>query len=308
VELVFYTAVADFITSVGFLIGNNRYHTWRCFFQAMFTNYGFLASALWTTVMAYEIFLIIKRKAGLKDLIFCHIVCWIFPLICQIVIIFSDSDGDGGWCLISNDLRLPTLKTGLYQILTVFMWIWLLVIINGIIVGWVVYHLRRYKDIIPREARKALIKLLFYPITLLVCWICPSVLSIYAIVKHVEPTNVSDSYVPKVIARISPVFQGFLLCMIFLSRRGVRKIWLNFLYGITNDDDTKIVFSNSITSFQEAKYKDSECEVRNPTIPGLWYRDSNESIITSASGIESKDESQISHGESGVRLSTLSNL
>lgn len=54
-KLIMYVTVNDFIASLGFAMGSNSTYTFQCTFQAFVTNFNYLSSLFWATVISYQV-------------------------------------------------------------------------------------------------------------------------------------------------------------------------------------------------------------------------------------------------------------
>jgi hypothetical protein len=81
VELVFYISVNDFIASVGVALGAVPNNSFACYFQGYTSNANYLSSIMWTTVVTYQVYLVIFYGALIKNMKPFHMFCWGIPII-----------------------------------------------------------------------------------------------------------------------------------------------------------------------------------------------------------------------------------
>lgn len=55
-KLIMYVAVNDFFASLGFAMGSSDNFTFQCIFQAFATDFNYLSSLFWSTVISHQVF------------------------------------------------------------------------------------------------------------------------------------------------------------------------------------------------------------------------------------------------------------
>lgn len=63
-ELVFYVSLNDMLGSIGIALGPAPSGSAACWFQGIFTNFNYLASVFWTTVITYQVNILTAISAG----------------------------------------------------------------------------------------------------------------------------------------------------------------------------------------------------------------------------------------------------
>ena len=130
-KIITFLALADFVSAAGYIVGSINFliHYNKtgskdcqvfediCVAQATFTSWSMLTSFLWTTILAFYLYLIIVYEhvavaARLMPLY--HIVAWGFPLFIVIPLVTTSHLGyapyvASNWCFVKN----PNFKRGL---------------------------------------------------------------------------------------------------------------------------------------------------------------------------------------------------
>ena len=111
VELVFYVALNEMIASIGISLGHSDNGTFACYFQSFTTNVNYLSSILWTSVITYQVWLIVENGAIIKKMLPFHCLCWLLPVVVTLVPLSTESFGSdddySNWCFYGNN-------TGIY--------------------------------------------------------------------------------------------------------------------------------------------------------------------------------------------------
>lgn len=55
VELVFYVTINDLLASIGISLGKTPNGSFECWFQGITTNFNYLSSIFWTTIITYQV-------------------------------------------------------------------------------------------------------------------------------------------------------------------------------------------------------------------------------------------------------------
>lgn len=115
VELVFYVSINDFIATIGATLGRTTDGSFACWLQGLTTNYNFLASAMWTVVIAYQLYLVTHFGLLLDNMTAIHLACWLLPLVATLLPLTTSTYGTADdvtstWCVIrsSNHTGTPT--------------------------------------------------------------------------------------------------------------------------------------------------------------------------------------------------------
>jgi hypothetical protein len=112
VEFVFYVSLSVLIASLGkrftksyiFILlniyfklagalGEVKNHSSACYFQDFASTTFNVSAAFWTTVIAYQLWLVISKGQTIKDIRLFHLICWIFPAIMALLPLSTNSYG-----------------------------------------------------------------------------------------------------------------------------------------------------------------------------------------------------------------------
>lgn len=73
--------------------------TFACWFQDVTTNANNMSSAFWTTVIAYQLWVVVLKGQTIKDMRLFHAVCWVLPFVLCFLPLstntFGKSDDEG---------------------------------------------------------------------------------------------------------------------------------------------------------------------------------------------------------------------
>ena len=89
-------------------MGDVKNGTVACWFQALSTNYCYLGSILWTTLIGYQLYTIVCLGNNVRTIRwrYAHLFCWIFPIIPTLLVLTTNWYGkdseDVSWCFISR--------------------------------------------------------------------------------------------------------------------------------------------------------------------------------------------------------------
>lgn len=86
-------------------------HVWDL---GIVTNYNYLVSIFWTTVLTYDLTRTIRMEQGIKEFRYMHIVCWGLPLLSTLLPLTTNTYSNpenSGWCFIGNKNTCPCLFT-----------------------------------------------------------------------------------------------------------------------------------------------------------------------------------------------------
>lgn len=101
IELVFYIAINDMMASIGMALGKTPNGSVACWYQGISTNFNYLSAILWSTVITFQVWLIVCKKNVIKDLTYAHIVCWGIPLLATFLPLststYANPDDESNW-------------------------------------------------------------------------------------------------------------------------------------------------------------------------------------------------------------------
>ena len=80
-KIIFYIAICDFFSSIGFFIGFPNENTIECNIQALLINIFPLSTVFWITIISYMLYInVFKREVATELLSYkVYFICWIFP-------------------------------------------------------------------------------------------------------------------------------------------------------------------------------------------------------------------------------------
>jgi hypothetical protein len=227
IELVFYVSINDLIASIAISLGGTKDGSAACWFQGLATNYNYLSAIMWSTVITYQVWLIVCKKDVIKDLTGAHILCWGLPLVVTLLPLststYANDDADAGWCFIANRSNSPSWSLLFWFIVAYYLWVWIAMLFNLFFVVAIVYKLYRMQEI-PQRVNATIRKLLLYPIVISLCWGPVTVWDMYTQVNDVDYSP-GWTYFDGV-ATISAISQGFLFTFVFFGfNTTVRTAW-----------------------------------------------------------------------------------
>jgi hypothetical protein len=227
VELVFYVALNDMIASIGISLGNTKNGSAACWFQGISTNYNYLSAVLWSTVITYQVWLVVCRKNVIKDLTIAHYICWGFPLVVTLLPLststYANPDDDAGWCFVADRAKSPRYGELLWFLLAYYGWIWLAMGFNVFFICTILYKIYKMQQV-PDKVVATIRKLLLYPVVITICWAPSTVWDLCSQVSTNPSSNSWEAF--DSVASILAISQGFLFAWVFFGmNRIVRKSW-----------------------------------------------------------------------------------
>lgn len=231
VELVFYVSINDLFGTLGATLGRSQEGTFACWFQGISTNFNFISSALWTVVIAYQLYLVTHHGLLLENMFYFHLACWTIPLLATLLPLSTSTYGPGddtisNWCVIRMTTSSAPWSDKLWIILGFYLWIWLAVSACIYFLAMVAWRFNNMGDSLAPAVLSSLHKLSFYPLIIFVCWLLPSIADMsmtftYGVYAH-SPALKMLNY----ISYITPLLQGILLSTVFALRNPiVRDRW-----------------------------------------------------------------------------------
>lgn len=217
-----------------------------CWFQGITTNYNFLVSIFFTTVLAYELLSLVRMQQGIQNYKLVYAFCWLFPLIVTLLPLstntYSNSDPPAGtgWCFIGNRSDSPKWSLTFWVLMSFYFWIWICIIIVCYLYINIVKQLYRATLYSDMEISGSIITLSLYPILLVFCWSFTSVVDINSSLGSNAYKNVNIEVI-NALALILPSLQGFLHSIIFVIRSQViQQTWREFFQGYGKLDNLSI--------------------------------------------------------------------
>jgi hypothetical protein len=216
VEIVFYVALSDLCASTGVVLGSTANSTTACNYQAFTSNYFFLTSVMWSTVIAYQLYMIVCHEGYVPDLKYFHVFIWLFPLVVTLLPLSTNkygTDDDISWCFVANKSDSPSYGILLWTLLSFYVWLWIAIFLIIFFFITIRVKLSQYESV-PVPVMTAMYKLQMYPAILILCWIIPTCNDIDAAARgHAHNNDVVDQ-----VSAVMPALQGVLLSIVFFSR------------------------------------------------------------------------------------------
>jgi hypothetical protein len=189
---------------------------------------------MWSTVIMYQVWLIVCKKGVIKDLTGAHILCWVFPLIVTFLPLststYANDDANSGWCFIANRSDSPSWSLLFWFIVAFYLWVWIAMLFNIFFMCAIMYKLYRMQEI-PLRVKATIRKLLLYPLIITLCWGPEAVWDMYNQVhdvKYNKGWTIFDG-----LSTISSIAEGFLFtCVFFGLNTTVRNAWMDLFASL----------------------------------------------------------------------------
>lgn len=223
-----YAAINDFVASTGISLGVVKNHSFACWYQGITGTANTVSSVLWTTVISYQLWLIVALRQPILDMRRFHLICWIIPWVVCLLVLTTNNFGridDSYLCYIEkNEGRLK--YTG---------WVWsfcafyFFVILSFCLMTYYQilllktywsYHLK-YKVIL-----SAIQKQSCYPAIIFICWLPDLVTALLELLTDTLDDNQLLFFVTDILASCQGIF---LAIVFFYQNRIVRLQWTNLL-------------------------------------------------------------------------------
>jgi len=175
-EIIYYIAIADFLTALGSSVGTPYNHSSSCYFEGLVTNIFTLSSVFWCIIISILLYYIVAKGKSFRVQLWMHIICWGLPIIVTLLPFINTNygkvDDDGGsWCFIVDDDRSGEWDTIIWFWLAYYLWIWLSIIFVLVIVSIVIFKARRLqKEETKIEVNAAIKKMIGYPLIIILVW------------------------------------------------------------------------------------------------------------------------------------------
>lgn len=221
-QFIFLISLCDMFAAIGTVFGFTDDGSPECWVQSIFTQIFPLASALWTLLIGVHIILTI-RSIPVKDEIFTGwkmcLLCFGLPIIVTVLPFSTSTYGcindEPCWCFIRDTASSPHWAMTVWYIIAFYFWIWLCLLLN---IWLLVYSLVSVQsisqDIYKEKIRDVLIKLLGYPLVVIVSWACATVFDMILVLNPDYYLLNDDLYFN--LSFVLPCFQGFLATCVFL--------------------------------------------------------------------------------------------
>ena len=233
IELVFYISVNDLVATIGATLPLTPDGSASCWFQGLTTNFNFLSSAMWTVVIAYQLFLVTHYGKLLDEqhMFRFHILCWGVPLLATLLPLTTSTYGDADdsiseWCVIRSSSPSSSVAGKAWTIAGFYLWLWISVLAMLYFLVQVGRRFQQMGDSLAPVVRSSLNKLSLYPAIIVSCWLLPSIADM---TQNFAPSV--DFHTPAMrslafLSYVTPLLQGVLLSLVFTLRNPiVRDRW-----------------------------------------------------------------------------------
>lgn len=296
IELAFYCAIGDFFGSIGAILGDTDNEPVSCWIQGLFVNYFFLVSIFWSTVIAYQLYVVVHTGKQIKNMTFFHFVCWGFPLITTFLPlstnIYAQFDDDhSAWCVVRDKMSTPSWGEDVWGLLSFYVWLWLCVFSVISLYTSIALRARQIGGInSSSEISKAVRRMALYPIIIAVCWVFPTVAVVNLIITD-KFQEYQGSYIVDIGSNILPPLQGVLLSIVFFLRNDVVSDQWRAMLNLTTDlnNDYLLPFQESTSTRSGAGNQTDRADAgrgSNFTLSdgSIWSSVGSKNSIVSAGG------------------------
>jgi hypothetical protein len=230
-KIIFLVTLCDAFSATGTVFGLTKGGSFECWAQSMFTQIFPLASAWWMVLIGLHVMCTIRAIPIDPTKFFgkyAFLVCFGIPILVTLLPFTTSTygcleDEDPCWCFVKEVGSSPEWSVTVWYIVAFYMWIWLSLFFN---VSLIIYSMMAVRyishDVYKERIRDILIKLLGYPMVIIVCWAC---VTIYDLVLVLNPTSgllLNDTFL--IASYTLPCLQGFLTsCVFVLSHWNARK-------------------------------------------------------------------------------------
>jgi len=226
-KLVVYLSISDVILTFGNMLISDQFDDATsdqvCYLQALLTNYGGLASILWTTVIAYTLYItVVKQKSAPTYHGRFLLYGFGIPLLMTAIPMLTDQFGSaGGWCWIKAD---PNNKAaaGAMRFLEFYLPLWGAIGFNLYSYLQVISYIKRFAGGNNLEIR-FVNRLKYYPFVLVVCWTFASINRVYTLFFDEIP-------ILNILHIAFGGLQGFLNAMVYGCTISVRQVYGGYFF------------------------------------------------------------------------------
>lgn len=159
------------VGSLGMALGKQRDGTFGCGFQAFVTNANYLSAILWTTVIAYQVYLAVVCKTLIMNMTRIHLVCWLLPIVVSLLPLVNARYANTGsetaaWCFFqSSDPEMLMF----WQVSCFYFWVVASQLLNLSLIIRCEYEISR-KVAVGSYILNATRRLNIYPLVITLCW------------------------------------------------------------------------------------------------------------------------------------------
>jgi hypothetical protein len=204
-----------------------------CEFQGLVQNYFNTAGVLWTTGIAYMLYLLVTTNAVGITYQSLSYFCWGAPLIAGLLpyisAYYGRSDGNTyGWCYLRLRQGVPEWHLVLWVWVTFYFWLFLSLAVMSVWTAVIYHRVVVVKSNLAPVVRMARKKLRPYPIALSICYAPIAALRIIATISDFNPEEVWIYYA----VFIGNLSLGPVVSIIFFCTNSViRELWADLIFG-----------------------------------------------------------------------------
>ena len=221
-QIIFLISLCDMFAAIGTVFGFTTTGTPECWVQSMFTQIFPLASAFWTLLIGVHVIFIIRSIpihaetfVGWKMFFLCFGIPVVVTLLPFSTSTYGCVDDEPCWCFVKDTKDSPDWAMTVWYVVSFYMWIWACLLLN---VGLLVYSFVSVKtishEVYKEKIQDLLVKLLGYPIVVIVCWTCPTIYDLILVLNPEYYIMTNDIYLN--LSFILPCFQGLLATLVFV--------------------------------------------------------------------------------------------
>ena len=267
-QIVLYISLSDFIANACLFSGGPS-NDYLCFFQGFFQQFFYPASWLWTTLLMYLLYCLVRYGKIVLKRHYMHLICWGLPLLFTLLPLTTETYSNGpehvGLCWIetrsSNNSSIQL--TVVWRLLT---WELPIFFCSFLMLSWalLIYRMLLMENIpCPKAVQTALKALFAYPLFLMICWLP------IAISNNICENCLAPGSIMETMLFMLTVQQGtFTAIAFFYNSLEVRRHWYTLLVQagivcvITSKDES------SGTEITNCFCCGKECQLKQQYIDG----------------------------------------
>mmetsp|Transcript_25497 Transcript_25497/g.42996 ORF Transcript_25497/g.42996 Transcript_25497/m.42996 type:complete len:346 (-) Transcript_25497:325-1362(-) len=221
-QIIFLISLCDMFAAIGTVFGLTDDGSPECWVQSIFTQIFPLASALWTLLIGVHVIFTI-RSIPVKDEVFVGwrmcLFCFGLPVVVTMLPFSTSTYGciedEPCWCFVRDTKSSPDWAMTVWYIVSFYLWIWLCLLLNMSLLVYSLVSVQSIsQDAYKEKIRDVLIKLLGYPVVVIVSWTCTTIYDMILVLNPDYYLLVNDAYYN--LSFVLPCFQGFLATCVFL--------------------------------------------------------------------------------------------
>ncbi len=225
-KLIFHMSLADFGMNVVSAFGFPPNGSALCWIQGICQIYFAASSWLWTTVLSYSVYSIMRYERLYLSENYAHLLCWGLPLIMALVPISTSNygapDPDYQWCIWVSRAGTPNWTFAFWTYVSFFGWFFLCVFLMVVWTVLIFIRLVWQKTIMSDVVKKTYSKVWLYPIVMVVCWFLN-----YSILQFPQ----EDGPFATGVSMILGILNGVISAIIFLVKsEEARQRWHSYFF------------------------------------------------------------------------------